>query len=159
LSVWWARPGLDVREGRLRVAGRDAEALAREHGTPLYVYDLVRIEEQARALQDALASAGLRGPVRLALKAQRAPEALAVLRGLGPPGDPRSVSIDVCSPRELLHALEHGWRPEEISYTGTNVSERDLDVVLAHPVHVNVDLLSQLERLGDGPRGEPSASG
>jgi diaminopimelate decarboxylase len=148
VSVWWARPGLDVREGRLRVAGRDAEALAREHGTPLYVYDLVRIEEQARALQDALASAGLRGPVRLALKAQRAPEALAVLRGLGPPGDPRSVSIDVCSPRELLHALDHGWRPEEISYTGTNVSERDLDVVLAHPVHMNVDLLSQLERVG-----------
>jgi len=148
VTAWWARPGLEVREGRLHVAGRDAEALAREHGTPLYVYDLVRIEEQARALQDALASAGLRGPVRLALKAQRAPEALAVLRGLGPPGDPRSVGIDVCSPRELLHALAQGWRPEEISYTGTNVSERDLDVVLAHPVHVNVDLLSQLERLG-----------
>jgi diaminopimelate decarboxylase len=130
------------------VAGRDAEALAHERGTPLYVFDLVRIEEQARALQDALAGAGLRGRVRLAVKAQRAPEALAVLRSLGPPGDPRSVGIDACSPRELLLALEHGWIPEEISYTGTNVSERDLDVVLSHPVHVNLDLLSQLERFG-----------
>lgn len=148
MSAWWARPGLEVRDGRLRVAGRDAEALARELGTPLYVYDLARIGEQTRALQDALASAGLRGRVRLALKAQRAPEALAFLRGLGEPGDPRSVGIDACSPRELLHALEHGWRDEEISYTGTNVSERDLDVVLAHRVHVNVDLLSQLERFG-----------
>ena len=153
MSAWWARPGLEVREGRLHVAGRDAEALAREYGTPLYVYDLVRIEEQARALQDAFGSAGLRGQVRLALKAQRAPGALAVLRGLGPPGDPRSVGIDACSPRELLHALEHGWSPEEISYTGSNVSERDLDVVLAHPVHVNVDLLSQLERYGRRARG------
>src|ERR671919_791565 len=145
---WWARPGLEVRHGRLRIAGRDGEALAREHGTPLYAYDLVRMEEQARALRDALARAGLRHRVRLALKAQRAPEALAVLRALGPPGHPAGVGIDACSPRELLHALEHGWAPEEISYTGTNVSERDLDVVLAHPVHINVDLLSQLERVG-----------
>jgi diaminopimelate decarboxylase len=148
MSAWWARPGLEVREGRLHVAGRDAEEMARGHGTPVYVYDLVRIEEQARALQDAFSSARLRGRVRLALKAQRAPEALAVVRGLGSPGDPRSVGIDACSPRELLHVLEHGWRPDEISYTGTNVSDRDLDVVLAHPVHINVDLLSQLERLG-----------
>jgi len=52
--VWWERAGLDVRDGRLSIAGRDAESLAREHGTPLYVYDLVRIEEQAIALRDAL---------------------------------------------------------------------------------------------------------
>ena len=148
MNAWWARPGLEVRNGRLHVAGRDAEALARERGTPLYVYDLVRIEEQARALQDALASAGLRGRVRLAVKAQRAPQVLAVLRNLGSPGDPESVGIDACSPREVLLAVEHGWTPEEISYTGTNVSDRDLDVVLAHAVHVNVDLLSQLERFG-----------
>ena len=47
--TWWARPGLEVRAGRLTVAGRDAEAIARAHGTPVYVYDLVRIEEQAGA--------------------------------------------------------------------------------------------------------------
>jgi diaminopimelate decarboxylase len=147
-APWWSRPGLEVREGRLHIAGRDAEALAREHGSPVYVYDLVRIQEQARALQDALAGAGLRHRVRLALKAQRAPQALAVLRALRPPDDPRSVGIDACSPREILLAMEHGWRPEEISYTGTNVSERDLDVLLEHPIHINVDLLSQLERVG-----------
>jgi diaminopimelate decarboxylase len=33
------------------------------------------------------------------------------------------------------------------------VSERDLDVILAHPVHVNLDLLSQLERFGRRGRG------
>ena len=41
-----------------------------------------------------------------------------------------------------------GWRPEEISYTGTNVSERDLDVLLAHGVHLNLDAISQIERYG-----------
>jgi diaminopimelate decarboxylase len=47
-----------IVSGRLLVAGRDAGALAREHGTPLYVYDLRRIGEQAGALRGALARAG-----------------------------------------------------------------------------------------------------
>ncbi|HEX9122706.1 MAG TPA: diaminopimelate decarboxylase [Actinomycetota bacterium] len=147
-SPWWIRPGLDVRNGGLVVAGRDAEALAREHGTPVFVYDLRRIEEQARALQGAFARLAVDFRLRLALKAQRDPSVLAFVRRLGAPGTRESVGMDVCSPGELLHALEHGWLPEEISFTGTNVSERDLDTILSHPVHVNVDLLSQLERFG-----------
>jgi diaminopimelate decarboxylase len=153
LRPWWSRPGLEVRDGRLEIAGRDAESIALELGTPRFVYDLVRIEEQVRALQASLERAGLRHRVRLALKAQREPEALATLRSLGPPGSAESVGIDACSPEEVLHALDHGWRGEEISYTGTNVSERDLDVLLAHPIHLNVDLLSQLQRIGRRDQG------
>jgi diaminopimelate decarboxylase len=141
-APWWSRPGLEVRDGRLHVAGRDAEALAREHGTPTFVYDLTRIEEQARALVDAFARADVPFRLRLAVKAQRDPAVLAFVRALG------FVGMDVCSPGELSLALDHGWRPEEISYTGTNVSERDLDAILPSGVHVNVDLLSQLDRYG-----------
>ena len=42
------------RGGRLLVAGRDADALVREHGGPLYVYDVEHVTEQIRALQRAL---------------------------------------------------------------------------------------------------------
>jgi diaminopimelate decarboxylase len=147
-TPWWERPGLDVREGRLHIAGRDAVELARTRGTPLFAYDLERMREQVRALQSAFASGGLRARVRLALKAQREPEALAFLRDLGQPGAPEAIGMDVCSPGELILALEHGWTAEEISYTGTNVSDRDLDVILAHDVHLNVDLLTQIDRVG-----------
>ena len=142
-QTWWSRPGLEVRGGRLFVAGRDAEGLARTIGTPAYVYDLTRIEEQASALRDALAGAGLRGLVRLALKAQREPDVLAFLRERCP-----WVGLDVCSPGEVAWALGHGWRADEISYTGTNLSERDLDMVLGTGVHLNLDLLTQLDRVG-----------
>lgn len=142
VTRWWERPGLGVRDGRLHVAGRDAEALAREHGTPVFVHDGRRIAEQAEALLGAFERAGLPFQLRLALKAQRDPGVLAVVRSLG------SVGIDACSPGEVRYALDRGWRPEEISYTGTNVSERDLDSILAAGVHVNVDLLSQLDRYG-----------
>ncbi len=141
-AMWWERPGLEVRDGRLLVAGRDAESLAREHGTPTFVYDLPRIAEQAEALLHAFERAGAPFRLRLAIKAQRDPQVLAYVRSLG------SVGVDVCSPGELRHALEHGWTPREISYTGTNLSERDLDAILDAGVHLNVDLLTQLERYG-----------
>lgn len=150
---WWRRPGLDSRDGRLVVGGQDAEALARRHGTPLFVYDRARFAENARRLQAALARAGIPFRVRFALKAHPAREVLEVFRGLGEPGTPESVGIDACSPGEVLRALESGWRADEISFTGTNVSERDLDVLLEHRVHVNLDGLSQLRRFGRRARG------
>lgn len=141
-DTWWARPGLDVRDGRLHVAGRDAEGVAREHGTPTFVYDLMRIEEQVRALVEAFERVGVPFTIRFAVKAQREPEVLAFVRRLG------FVGIDACSPGEVRLALDQGWTPEQISFTGTNLSERDLDAIVPSGVHVNVDLLSQLDRYG-----------
>ena len=143
VRTWWSRPGLDVRDDRLHIAGRDAESLAREHGTPLYAYDLQRVAEQAESLRDEMTVAGLAGVVRLALKAQREPALLSFLRAEVP-----FVQMDVCSPGEVEWAIQHGWEPQEISYTGTNVSGRDLERITSAGVHLNVDLLTQLERVG-----------
>ena len=146
---WWVRPGLDIdADGRLRIAGEDAEGLARAHGTPLFVYDRARFAENTRRLQAALAGTGLPFRVRFALKANPLPEILEVFRRLGAPGTPESIGIDACSPGEVERAIECGWRPDEISYTGTNVSERDLDVLLARGIHLNLDAISQIERYG-----------
>ena len=139
-APWWVRPGLDVRAGRLEIAGEDVESLARRHGTPLFVYDRTRFRENALRLGEALDRAGLRHVLRFALKANPEPRILEVLRDL--------VGIDACSPGEVGRAIDCGWRPEEISFTGTNVSERDLDVLLASPIHINLDAISQIERLG-----------
>ena len=140
---WWRRSGLEVSQGRLTICGRDAEVVAREHHTPLYVLDLERVAEQANALRDAMTNAGLRGIVRFALKAQREPTLLKFLRRRVP-----FVGIDVCSPGEIAWAFDHGWPAEETSYTGTNLSDRDLDAIQASGVHLNVDLLTQIERVG-----------
>ena len=80
LAPWWVRPGLDARDGRLTIAGEDAEALAREHGTPLFVYDRTRFAENARRLAAALDA--------------RRPSAPAPLRAQGAPGPagPRGAS-------------------------------------------------------------------
>jgi diaminopimelate decarboxylase len=140
---WWQRPGLEVAGSRLQLSGRDAEGIAREHGTPTFVHDLTVVREQAEHLRDAMEGAGLRARVRFALKAQRDPVFLRSMRETAP-----FVGMDVCSPGETEWAIDHGWAPEEISFTGTNVSERDLDRLLPTGAHMNLDLLSQLERYG-----------
>ena len=147
-SPWWVRDGLGMPAGRLTIAGQDAETLARRHGTPLFLYDRARFGENARRFQAAFGAAGLPVRLRFALKANPSPEVLEVFRGLGPAASPDSVGIDACSPGEVLRALECGWEPAEISYTGTNVSERDLDVLLEHGIHLNLDGISQVERYG-----------
>lgn len=146
--LWWERPGRKCIDGRLVIAGRDAETLARHHGTPLFVYDLQEVDRRLRSLQRALREAKLRSRVRVALKALRSPEFLATVRAMGVPGADDAVGIDACSPGEVEHALAHGFLPEEISVTGTNLSERDCIAILRHPVHVNADLITQIDRIG-----------
>jgi len=146
--TWWQRPDFGVVGERLTLNGRDLGTLLREHGAPLFVYDLGRPAENVRTLQAALARADLPYVTRFALKSCPDERILAVLRGLGDPGTPEGIGIDACSPGEVLHALANGWAPEAISFTGTNVSERDLDVLLAHPIRLNLDGVSQLERVG-----------
>ena len=149
-APWWVRPGLDIDDGRppadrrARTPRRSPASTARRSssttgpGSP----------RTPGGSRPALAGTGLPFRVRFALKANPLPEILEVFRGLGAPGTPESVGIDACSPGEVERAIECGWRPDEISYTGTNVSERDLDVLLARGVHLNLDAISQIERYG-----------
>jgi len=108
---WWRRPRLEPLDGRRRIAGRDAETLAREHGAPLFVYDVTHVEENLRALQGALARTGCPWKVRLALKAQPAPAILAQVRTMGEPGTPGFIGLDVCSPARCSTASSTASRP------------------------------------------------
>ena len=147
LRPFWTREGLEARAGRLFFAGQDTGALARSHGTPLFLYDPERLASNVGRLQAALDRAGVRHRVHYALKANRHPGFLSRLRAL------RSVGLDVCSPDEVTLALASGWKPEELSYTGTNLSSRDLDRILAPPLVLNLDSLSAVRRVGARARG------
>lgn len=147
-SAYWIRPGLDVQGGVLHIAGRNALDLARSEQLPVFVTDLAWIGEQAERLRTALVDAGLKPCVRLALKAQRDPETLRYIRSLGHDDPAAKVGIDACSPNEVDYALAHGWEAHEISCTGTNMSDNDLQRVIDSGAHLNLDLLSQLERFG-----------
>ena len=147
-SPWWVRPGLDIDDdGGLRIVGEDAEALAREHGTPLFVYDRARFAENARRLQAALAGTGLPFRVRFALKANPLPEILQVFRGLGAPGTPESVGIDACSPGEVERAMSAAGDPTRSVHGHERLGSRPRRPAGPRDP-LNLDAISQIERYG-----------
>jgi diaminopimelate decarboxylase len=129
----------DVRGNRLYLGGCAAEDLAREFGTPLYVYEEAVIRRQARHLRRSFAAA--EPDLHYAMKANQNPALLRILleEGLG---------IDAVSPFEVRLALEVGFAPGRILFTGSNSTEEDLRYCLERGVPVNVGSLDELERYG-----------
>jgi diaminopimelate decarboxylase len=142
--AWWQRADLGYRDGRLHFAGRELQSLARQAGTPAFVYSAARVRANLGRLKDALDAEGVPHRVFYAIKANRFRPLLQAMQSWGLCG------IDVCSPAELLYALELGWSAADVSFTGHAVSNADLDVFARYPdVHVNCDALSTIRRLGE----------
>ncbi len=142
---WWAREDLGFRDGRLMFAGRFADEIAREHGTPTFAYDGQRVVQNAARIGLALDRAGFEGRRSLyyAMKANRFAPLLTYLKSTGICG------IDACSPNELQHATSCGFRPQEISLTATNLSDQDLIRASRFDrLKLNLDSVSAIRRWG-----------
>lgn len=140
---WWQRDDLRYVEDSLFLGEQNLYSLAYSAGSPCYVYNSTRIKQNILRIHCALESASLPHCIFYAIKANRNPSLLSYVRGLGLSG------IDCCSPSELLLARQVGFFEEEITYTGTSVSNDDLAIIARHPgIFLNCDSLSQIRRLG-----------
>lgn len=149
LDPWWTSPSL-VPGAVLTMDGVDLPALARTHGTPLFVYSSATVRRQLALLDAALRGAGVKPRIQYALKANRCPALLGVIRGV--PG----IGVDTCSPDEVDLALGAGWDRAEVSFNAGMLSEGDLDRVAAAGVPCILDSLSALRRYGRRvPAGTP----
>ncbi len=130
---------MNARDNRLYLGGCEAEALAGEFGTPLYVYEEEVIRRQCRLFQESFAQVG--PDIHFAMKANFNPALLGILREEG-------LGIDAVSPMEVRLCLELGFPPERIIFTGNNTTEEELSYCLEHKVPINVGSLTELERYG-----------
>jgi diaminopimelate decarboxylase len=140
---WWQREDLRYIENSLFLGQQNLHSLAYSAGSPCYVYNTNRVKQNILKIHSALESVSLPHRIFYALKANRNPLLVSYIRGLGLSG------IDCCSPPELLLARQAGFLEEEITYTGTSVSNDDLAIIARHPgIFLNCDSLSQIRRLG-----------
>jgi diaminopimelate decarboxylase len=131
-----------VADGRLHVGGCDAIALAREHGTPVYVVAEDDLRARARELTAALAEHH-DGPGEL-VYASKAFPSTAVLRVFAEEG----LGCDVASGGELHLALRVGFDPERLYMHGNAKSDDELRMALAAGVGmIVVDHPGEAERL------------
>ncbi|HVS47271.1 MAG TPA: diaminopimelate decarboxylase [Candidatus Dormibacteraeota bacterium] len=115
--------------GHMEVGGCDVVELAREHGTPLYVYDEATVRQRASEYVAAMGSAG---DVLYSAKAFASPQFLRVVaeEGLG---------LDVVSAGELHLALKSGFPQDRIHFLGNNKSRQDLDAAYAAGATIVID--------------------
>ncbi|MDD5727270.1 MAG: diaminopimelate decarboxylase [Victivallales bacterium] len=113
--------------------------LAREYGTPLYVYDGDLILRRYRELYDFIAYPKLK--IHYAMKANYNFRLLRELRAAG-------AGIDAVSPGDVLLALKAGFSPADIIYTANNVTDDEVRQVRATGVLMNIGSLSRLEKFG-----------
>ncbi len=148
MADWWARDDLRYVDGRLSFAGQDVAALAGGHDLPLFLYGADRIRANLARLRGALGRTGCDHRLYYAMKCNRHAPLLQMLAATG------AIGIDICSPDEMDLALDSGFAAADISFTGTAVSNRDLDRLLARPdLHINCDSLSQIRRIGERSPG------
>jgi diaminopimelate decarboxylase len=125
----------------LEIGGVDTVELAKEYGTPLYIYDVELIRERARGFKDTFENLGIKAQVAYASKAF---SSVAVFQLMNEEG----LSLDVVSGGELFTAMKAGFPSERIHFHGNNKSEEELRMALEHKIGcVVVDNFYELQLL------------
>jgi diaminopimelate decarboxylase len=127
--------------GHLEVGGCDVVELAREYGTPAYVYAEDDIRSRARDYLDAFHARTDHFEVVYAAKAAPIGAIISLVTELG-------LSVDVASAGELHAALRAGADPARIYLHGNNKTETDLRLATEAGVgHIVCDSFDEVERL------------
>ena len=116
--------------------------IARDIGTPCYVYDAERIRENYRAISGAFAS-DMPLLICFAVKANGNLSVLRLLRELG-------AGFDVVSAGEMQRALRAGAAPETIVFAGVGKTDAELIAALEAGIGwINVESAQELGVLGE----------
>ena len=134
-------------DGHLTLAGCDAVDLARDFGTPLYVFDEETLRGQCRAFQQAFRSRYADTAVAYAAKAYlgRALAAIVAQEGM---------DLDVVSGGELAIAASVNFPPERIHFHGNNKSGQELCEALDYGIaRIVVDNFHEMQLLNGIAQG------
>ncbi len=130
---------MNIINNQLYVGELPASEIVKKYGTPIYVYDEDVIRHKYRELSESFSYPKVK--IYYAAKANTNPRILEILREEG-------AGIDAVSPGEILAAFKAGFRPGQVMFTATSVTDEEMKFAIGRKVLVNVDSLSQLERYG-----------
>ena len=114
--------------------------IAKDYGSPLYVYDAHKIKEQYNRLTAAFSKVN-KLKINYAAKALTNISVLKFINKLG-------AGLDTVSIQEVRLGLHAGIVPEKIIYTPNGVSLEEIEEVAKLGVQINIDNLSILEQFG-----------
>src|SRR6266550_3107419 len=122
----------------LNLGEQSAEELAETYGTPVYVYNSAVIRRQIEKVKKAFSALPFRP-----FYAMKANGSLAILAWIRESG----FGCDCVSPGEIYIARQAGFTAEEIWFTCSNVSDEDLRAIGDARIVVNVNSISEIDRV------------
>lgn len=128
-------------KNHLEIGGVDTVDLVQKYGTPIYVYDIARIKEQADKFKKTFKRKNVKAQVAYASKAF---SSLALYQILAK----EDVSLDVVSGGELYTAIQAGFPSQRIHFHGNNKSKSEIEAALDYRIGCFVvDNFYELEML------------
>ncbi len=122
-----------------KVSNQQFIDIAKEYGTPVYVYDADYMTAQYQKLTTAFAETNTR--FFYACKALTNVNVLKHIRSIG-------CNADCSSINEVKMALLAGFEPKQILYTSNGIHFTEIEEAQSLGVHINIDSLSNLEKFG-----------
>lgn len=135
---WELEGFLESKNGRLTIDRVDAVELAREHGTPLFVYSESRIRHNIERLKKA--ASVIDRPLKLCYAA-KAMSTMGILRAI----KDANCDIEVNSGGELWKALKAGFTGNQINFNGNSKEIWELELAIENEIYaIQVDSLYEL---------------
>jgi len=138
MSSWKIENFLETKNDRLHIDGVDAVELAREHGTPLFIFSESRIRhniDRLKKVEDVIDC-----PLKLCYAA-KAMSTMGILRAVKDAG----CDIEVNSGGELWKALKAGFTGDQINFNGNSKEVWELELAITNDIYaIQVDSLYEL---------------
>ncbi|NLK72091.1 MAG: diaminopimelate decarboxylase, partial [Clostridiales bacterium] len=134
-------PLLETKGGHLFFDGKDLVEIAKNYGTPVYVFSERRLKENVREILDAFRHYHPNTTLHYASKCEATIANLQIIREAGS-------DIEVNSGGELYKALYAGFTPEQIIFNGVAKTVSELEYAINQGIKsINVDSLFEMKRI------------
>ncbi len=130
---------MELIDGKYQIQGIEMSSLAKEFGTPVYIYDGKKIVIQLQNLKNAFSENPLK--IKFAMKALSNISILKLLKNNG-------AGVDAVSIQEAQLAIGAGFENGEIQFTPNGVDFSEIVQGVDLGLTVNLDNLTMLEKFG-----------
>ena len=130
---------MDLTNGTYSIQGLSITDIARQYGTPLYIYDAEKIVSQLQTIKNAFSNQSIK--VKYAAKALTNISILKLMKKYG-------AGVDVVSIQEAEIAIKAGFEPQDILFTPNCVSFSEIVEGVEMGLTINIDNISILEQFG-----------
>lgn len=136
--------GLGIKNNHLYFGGADTVELAKQYGTPLYVFDERVIREACRDYKNSIDRYyDGNGMVLYASKAFSCKEMYRIANDEG-------IGVDTVSAGEIYTALSAGFPAENIFFHGNNKTDAELEYAVENNIgHIVIDDFLEIDRLNN----------